>query len=284
MKICDAHNDFLTDIKSETEKINYINFLNDSKIIKYIAGVIWTTELHTPLETITKIYDNYFLKNNKKLFLCLEDLGFITENNFSFSIDKILNVRPFSCGIVWNYNNNLGGGALGNSGLTNLGIRVIKKLEDNNVIIDTAHMNEKTFWEFCKITSKPLYNSHSNLMYFKNNKRNLTDKQIKAIINSNGFMGLSFVQTFISNNLIDTEIIAKQLAYFVQNYGENNIGIGSDFYGTKKLPINLKNYIQFKNLKKSLKKQGLSNKTIKKILYMNFINFIKRNKKSINNK
>lgn len=275
MKICDAHNDFLTEIKTDKEKEDYIKFLKNNKSIRNVACVIWTSELITPLQTISEIKNNYLSKQNKKLILCIEDLGFINKNNFSFVINKLIEIKPFACGLVWNNDNNLGGGALGNSGLTSLGIKVIKELEKNNIIIDTAHMNEKTFWEFCQITTKPIYNSHCNLSYFKNHKRNINNEQIKKIVLSKGFIGLSFVQTFISNNLIDSNIIAKQLAYFVRNYGDEYIGIGSDFYGTKNLPIDLKTYSQFNNLKSALKKAGLQNKSINKILYKNFNKFMK---------
>ncbi len=275
MKICDAHNDFLTDIKSKDEKNNYIKFIKNNKSLKTVACVVWTTELKYPIETLNNFYKNCFEKPSKKLILCLEDLGFINKNNFDFCIKQIINLKPFSCGIVWNNDNNLGGGAFGKLGLTDLGIMVVKELEKNNIIIDTAHMNEKTFWQFAKITTKPLYNSHCNLSFFKQHKRNLNTKQIEYIVHSNGFIGLSFVQTFVSNNLIDARIIAKQLAYFVRNFGYNNIGIGTDFYGTKHLPTNLKTYNDFVNLKKALKAERLSNKIINNILYRNLYRYKK---------
>lgn len=276
MKICDSHNDFLTEIKTFNEQMKYAKSLIKDKQIKHIACVIWTTELNMPLEVINNIHNNFAKIKSDKLILCIEDLGFITKNNLSFCINKIIEIKPFSCGIVWNNDNNLGGGAFGRKGLTLLGKLVIKKLEENNILIDTAHMNKKTYWEFSKITTKPIYNSHSNLTSFKKHKRNLNSKQIKNVIESNGFIGLSFVKSFISNNIIDSNKIANQIVYFINTYGENNIGIGSDFYGTNELPIDIKNYSEFKNLECALINKGIKNKTLKKIFYKNFENFINR--------
>lgn len=268
IKICDAHNDFLTEEHSK----NYVQKLKKNKSIKKVCCVVWTTKLNNPIDFLIKVKKEV-IKRSSKLIFCIEDLGFIKELNFLENMDLIIELKPFSCGIVWNLDNSLGGGTYGKKGLTLLGLSVIKELEKENIIIDTAHMNRKTFYQFCKITTKPIYNSHCNLCYFKDHKRNLNHKQILTIINSNGFIGLSFVQKFVSNNLIDAEIIAKQIKYFISNYGDKNIGIGSDFYGTKNLPVNLKNYNHFKFLYKALKKEGLTKQNIKNVLYKNFERF-----------
>ncbi len=276
MKISDLHNDFLTEISSEKNQKKYFDYLKRNKRIKHVACVVWTSKLKNPLDYLSMIHNKYFNKRYKdKFLLCIEDLGFINENNYQIVIKKIIELKPFYCGLVWNHDNNLGGGALGKKGLSKLGIEVVKKLELNNILIDTAHMNEKTFWQFSKITSKPIINSHSNIKYFNLHRRNLSDKQIKRVKLSQGFIGYSFVQSFISKNKVDSKIVARQIHYLVKKYGDEIIGLGTDFFGTNDLPFDLKTYDNINNLKKNLKDLGLSNTSINKILYKNFDNFIK---------
>ena len=61
----------------------------------------------------------------------------------------------------------------------------------------------------------------------------------------------------------------------VQKFGVNNIGIGSDFYGTENLPINLKSYDDFDNLIQLFFKNGYNENDIQKIFFNNFLNFVK---------
>ena len=272
MKFCDNHNDFLTELKTEKEISNYINKINKDKNLKYVCAVIWTSKIKKPLKVLKDIYDKYFLTKTKLLF-CIEDLGFINKKNLSESLSLLIKLKPFYCGLVWNNDNLLGGGAYGKKSLTKLGKVVIQTLEKNKILIDTAHMNKKTFYGFAKISNFPIYNSHSNLTFFKADKRNLNLKQIKTIVNSKGLICLSFVQAFIFDYLIDLQFIIKQTAYLIAKIGDNNISFGSDFYGTKKLPIDLTRYENLKKLRFCMIKEGISQESVDKIFYKNFLNF-----------
>ena len=66
------------------------------------------------------------------------------------------------------------------------------------------------------------------------------------------------------------------MAFFISKYGDDYIGIGSDFFGTKHLPINLKSYDDMFILKKEMEKVGISKISINKIFYKNFENFLKQ--------
>lgn len=274
MKICDAHNDFLTEIKNNKDRIEYINKINKNKDIKKVCAVIWTSKFKNPIKFIIKIKKNVLDKVNcKKLIICLEDLGFINKQNLEYATNFLIKLKPFSCGLTWNFDNTLGGGAYGKRGLSKLGIKVIKKLEKNNIIIDTAHMNNKTFNDFINITKKPIYNSHSNIFCLYQHKRNLNTYKIKKICSSNGLFCLSFVSKFISNKEITSEDVANQIVYFVRKFGCKNLAIGTDFNGTKNLPVDLKDYINFDALKNFLIRKGVKIKTINKVFYKNFLEF-----------
>ena len=274
MRIADSHNDFLTYYKTRQQKINYLYRLSYTNL-KILNCVFWTTETKNPLKSL--ILNKKILDKNKtkiKLLYSIEDIGFCNLKN----IEKFIENKIDFCGLVWNYNNTLGGGALDNGTITPLGKKIIRKLEENNILIDTAHMNRKTFNSFYKITTKPIYNSHSNIYDLCKHNRNLKDYQIKKIINSNGFLGLSFVKDFIKDgetNFTSLDV-AKQISYFIKKYGNNNVGLGSDFFGTTKLPNNLKCYLDIKNLENDLISLGISPDIINKIFYNNYYDFLLR--------
>ena len=275
MKIFDAHNDFLTSLKTNMERIDYIKEINKNKNIKKVCAVVWTTKIKNIEKYIKNLQNNVLCRVNcKKILLCFEDLGFINKHNFDDIIKILLKIKPLYCGLTWNYNNSLGGGAFGDGGLTILGKRVVEELEKNNIIVDTAHMNAKTFNDFAKISTKPIFNSHTNLLKLYWHKRNLSDKQISLIKKSNGLFCMCFVKNFMSNKQIDVNDIAKQISYFINKFGSNNLAIGTDFFGTKNLPKNLIDYNDFKNLRKRLKKNKVKNNEIKKIFYKNISKFL----------
>ena len=275
MRIFDAHNDFLTEIKQAQTRKAYIKSLGKQKV--KLFAVVWTSELFCHINKIFEYKKE--VVNNKQIIFAIEDLGFINGSNYSKCLKVIKGIKPFYCGLVWNNDNNLGGGCYGKRGLTYLGIKVIKELENNGIVIDTAHMNKKTFWDFTKITTKPLFNSHCNIKALNNHKRNLDGKQIEQIINSDGLVCLSFVKYFISKKkAVSVKDVALQIKYFVDSFGYKNLSIGSDFFGTKELPIGLEKYLDFIGLKKELLSIGLTRKAVHCLFYKNLNDFYKTNK------
>jgi len=108
---------------------------------------------------------------------------------------------------VWNNKNKYGSGFKSDIGLTKEGINLIKKAIDLGIIIDVSHANEKTFDDILNIVSEErkykkiyLIASHSNLKTLCNRERNLTDKQILKLKQTDGYIGLFTNSNFTSLN------------------------------------------------------------------------------------
>lgn len=273
---CDSHTDFMTKFNNFEEKENYVKKIYAWGAEK-ICSAIFTTEEKIGIEKL-KLYKNEIDKINEKFdnILCfsIEDIGTVDP----IDLDKVVTLAPLSVTLTWNYQNFYGGGAKCTTGLTNNGIHACKVFEKNKIFIDTAHMSKQSFDDFCKITTKPIFNSHSNIFSLCENKRNLNDDQIKQIVDSDGFMGLTFYQKFISKKQISCKDIATQFAYLSEKFGCDNFGIGSDLFGfdTKYLPIDLKSYLDIITLEVEMKKIGFLKEDIEKICYMNFLNVLTR--------
>ena len=274
-KIVDLHNDFLGEIKSNNKKIKYLN--NKNTIADYIFSAVWTSNLDY-FSAMKKIdFANDFVRwhnsldsQELKLLLAIEDLHFYSKNN----LDKIINMSPIYCSLTWNSDNCLAGGAIEGGDITTLGIEVIRKLEQNNIQIDTAHLSERSFMSLSMVTEKPLFCSHTAVASLKEHPRNLKDYQIKMIAESGGLIGVAFVSDFItSNKQADVGDIAKNIDYIVSRFGDDYVCLGSDFYGTKNLPKNIKNYKSLQLLEERLENLGYNNETIDKIFFKNASNF-----------
>lgn len=274
---CDSHTDFMTKLKTIDEKEEYVKSIHDLGARK-ILSAIFTTDDNVGIEKL-KIYKSEIDELNQKfdniLYFSVEDLGSVKPNE----LEKLVKLNPISVTLTWNKRNIYGGGAKSNASLSQEGIDACKLLERNNIFVDTAHLNQKCFWQVCSLSSKPIFNSHTNIFSLCKNKRNLTDEQIKQIVSSNGFIGLTIYQKFISRNKIYCKDIALQFAYLADKFGIDNFGIGSDFFGfdEKFLPADLKSYKDLKNLENEMKNLGFSIIETNKLLCDNFIRFLHHN-------
>ena len=258
----DLHNDLLT---AKLAQNAYIKYLFDNK--KYLERLfcpIFTTQLNNPIQYI--VDSNNLLKQYQFAEICIEDIGFLPQDNFDF----LLQIKPKYVGLVWNNSNVYGGGAYDYGGLTKAGKKLVKFLEQNSIIVDTAHMNMRTFFDFVNITEKPIFCSHTGFYSMVNDRRNLTNEQIKIIVQSGGIVGLFFVGKYLSKNSeFSSANIVKNIDYFVQNFGIKNLAIGTDFFGTNDLPCDICNYLQINKIRQELLKIGYKTGEIDAIFTQN---------------
>jgi len=260
--IADLHNDVL-----------YENDSFDAGDNKVVCAV-WTTELTHPLEFFTKV-------KHKAKFRAIEDAWFIKKENF----DSIIDFAPVYCSLTWNHENNLAGGASHNDvGLKVHGKDIIDLLMANSISLDTAHLNERSFFDAIEYLDKgghkgkdySLICSHTCFNGVFRHKRNLTDGQIEAIIEFNGLVGLTLVGDFMGEGRMSEDAVIKQIEYFVGKFGAGHLGIGSDFFGSDSLVI--KDYEELERFKNRLVKIGLKETDINAIFYENVNRFLKTRK------
>lgn len=275
MKICDCHNDFFGELKKD-ELQNYINTCQNAGV-RFLSGSFWTTKKQGDiLHEIASRKDA--IKHGKCFALHIEDLGFIRDE---IELEKLIKINPFSCSLTWNFDNKFAGGSYGEQGLIKLGENVIKKLENNHILFDSAHLNKKSFFDAQNISKNPPYISHTGFCFVRDDKRNLDEEQIKFIVKNKGFIGLFFYDKLsmaknADKSCFSVKNIAENYVRFVDKFGCENIGVGSDFYGIENPPKNLENYSQFQNLICELENLGMSGGEMDKIFYKNFQNFLSK--------
>lgn len=85
------------------------------------------------------------------------------------------------------------------NGLTDLGIKIVARMNDLGMLIDVSHNGEQTFWDVIKYTKKPIIASHSSVWTLCPHRRNLKDEQIKAIAKNGGVIHINFYAGFIDS-------------------------------------------------------------------------------------
>ena len=275
--LSDTHNDFFTKLDS----LKCVKYLENCKrmSVKNLLCSVFSSE-YTKTQALHKICEaDRTLKDfdEKNFLLHIEDLSFVQDTKDN---DFILSLRPFSCSLTWNNDNQFAGGNFGNSGLLPRGKKMIEQMEEHGIILDTAHLNRESFFEAVKTTGKPIFCSHTGLDFVCPSPRNLSDRQVETIIESGGYFGLFLSSTFMNSGKQMTsrtfaEIIYKTLCRFDC---ENNLGIGSDFFGIDIPPKDINFYTDFAKVEEELLLFGITKSTINKIFYKNFENFLAKTK------
>jgi membrane dipeptidase len=95
--------------------------------------------------------------------------------------------------------------------LNELGIRVVKKMNELGMIIDVSHNGEKTFWDVIRTSTKPVIASHSSVFDLCPHRRNLKNDQILAIARNGGVIHLIFYAGFLDSTYEkkSTDLLAK---------------------------------------------------------------------------
>lgn len=264
-KIFDLHNDFFTSKKFRLSKQNY--YSKASQIAEKFASVVWTSEF-SQQDAMKKLYDaKKFEEHHEKCFFAIEDLHFLTKD----TINEVANLHPKYAGLTWNYDNNLAGGALEFGDLSGFGKNVIKSFENNNIIIDTAHLNEKSFMSVANYCAKPIICSHTASFSVNSHPRNLKDYQVKIIIESGGIVGICLVSDFLTGKRNSTVLdYIKHIDYLVNKFGIDSFAIGTDFCGTNHLPSGITDYKSLqKELSLGLEKLGYKPNDINKLFCVN---------------
>ncbi len=263
----DLHNDFLTKLNDD-DIVKYLE--TNQNLLDLICCPVFTTELKNPLK---------FIKNAKKTIknynfckISIEDIGFLKQKNFF----EILKIKPIYISLTWNYKNKFAGGAYSDGRLTEYGKVMIRKCEENNILIDCAHLNYRSFSDILDISKRPVICSHTGFCDIVWDKRNLTRHQIKDLIDNKGIIGLYFVGKYISKERINAYDIIKNIDYFVQNFGVDNLCFGTDFFGTDDLPKKITQYKDMELIKRLLVKCGYTHLDINKIFKTNAERFFQK--------
>ena len=121
-------------------------------------------------------------------------------------------------------------------GLSDAGKALVRGCNELGIVVDLAHLNEQGFWDVAKLTTKPLVASHANAHAVCPASRNLTDRQLDAIAESRGLVGINFSVSELrpdGHREADTPLtmVAEMIDHLVGRLGIDGVGFGSDFDG-----------------------------------------------------
>jgi membrane dipeptidase len=159
-------------------------------------------------------------------------------------------------------------------GLTAAGKALVKRCAQLGVVVDLSHLNEAGFWDVARADLGPLVVSHAGAHALSPCSRNLTDRQLDAIRDSGGLVGIVFATQFLRTDFAsdpDTplELIAEHARYVADRIGVEHVALGSDFDGAV-IPGPLGDVAGLPKLLESLREHGFGESELEAIAWGNW--------------
>ncbi len=185
------------------------------------------------------------------------------------------------------------------TGLTEFGLSVVRRLNELGVLIDLSHCGPQTSMDAIRASRAPAAFTHTLAKRLYNHDRGKDDALLKAIAEKGGYIGILAVAGFLTDRPQTTiDDAMDHLDYVVKLVGIDHVGLGTDFFGFS-LPVNVaakidellgilgfrpehrasfsqkvkgfEDYTQFQNIIAALRKRGYKHAEIEKLAGRNFL-------------
>ena len=204
------------------------------------------------------------------------------------ALEEFYDLGLRSLGLVWSRPNAYAGGVPfrfpgspdTGPGLTDAGKELIRECNRLGVLIDLSHLNEKGFWDVAGLSEAPLVATHSNAHALCPTPRNLTDRQLDAIRDSDGMVGVNFAVAFLRDDGRDDantplETVVRHVDHLVEKVGIDRVGFGSDFDGAR-VPKAIGDVSGLPKLLAVLKEHGYGEDELRKLAHGNWLRVLRK--------
>lgn len=161
-------------------------------------------------------------------------------------------------------------------GLTDAGRALVRACNELGILVDLSHLNERGFWDVAELSDAPLVATHSNAHALCASTRNLTDRQLDAIRDSGGVVGVNFAVSFLREDGLlrpdETSIdeIVRHVDYLAERMGVDHVAFGSDFDGAL-VPEELGGIAGLPKLVDALRASGFDDEGVAKVTHRNWL-------------
>jgi membrane dipeptidase len=174
-------------------------------------------------------------------------------------------------------------------GIGSRGRELLREMDRLGLILDVSHLCDESFWEALDVFQGPLWASHSNCRAIVPHNRQLSDEQIKCVIERGGVIGAvldgwMLVPGWVRHKTtpesagLKLERLIEQIDHVCQIAGNaQHSGIGSDLdggFGREQTPTDLDTIADLARLEELLKTRGYSQKDVEGVLHGNFIRIL----------
>jgi membrane dipeptidase len=181
------------------------------------------------------------------------------------------------------------GGTGCDTSLTPAGVDLLHAMTKLNMILDVTHLCDKSLYQAIDVFSGPVLASHHNCRAIVDNTRQLSDEQIKRLIDRRAVIGVALDACMIdpvwfkerSNKDIPLDRLADHIDHICRIAGNaRHVALGTDLdggFGCEETPHDLNTYSDLQKLTSILSARGYIDQDVNNIFYQNWLDFFLKN-------
>ena len=159
--------------------------------------------------------------------------------------------------------------------LTRAGREYVEALDEKRILVDLAHISREGFFDAIEAHdgSLPVIVTHTGVTGVREHWRNLDDRQLRAVADTGGTVGVMYQGNFLGPSMFGARIewVVDHLEHIVKTVGEDHASLGSDWDGAIVPPTRMPTCLEAPRLVQIMLDRGFSTDRIQKILGGNFL-------------
>ena len=189
------------------------------------------------------------------------------------NLDQFFDRGVRMIGLTHFFDNEAGGSAHGwtKGGITELGIKAVRKMEDLGIAVDLAHASPKLVDDVLAIATKPVFVSHTGVKATCAGPRNLSDTHIRKIAATGGVIGIGFFSGAVCGKSV--KHIVDAIMHVINLTGTGHVALGSDYDGAVSTAFDVTGLPM---IAEELLNRGVSENTVAKIMGQNTLNALRK--------
>lgn len=171
------------------------------------------------------------------------------------------------------------------------GVALLREMSRLKLILDTTHLTDEGFAQAMDLYDGPVWASHCNVRKIVPNQRQLSDEQIKQLVDRGAVIGgmldcwamdIRFIDTVSDPWQLDIKLeqLVDHWDHICQLAGDSlHVAIGSDLdgiFGTEQSPWDLNSVADLQKFESILEKRGYKDSDIDNIFYANWSRFLRK--------
>lgn len=171
------------------------------------------------------------------------------------------------------------------------GLELLKEMEKLNIILDATHLCDDAFWQAMDHFQGHVWASHNNCRSLVKHNRQFSDEQIKVLIERGAVIGGALDAWMMVPNwergksdpkkmACNLEKLIDHLDHICQIAGNtDHIGIGTDLdgaFGKEQCPYDLDTIADLQKIPSILSKRGYTPKDLEKVMFGNWLRFLRK--------
>lgn len=174
-------------------------------------------------------------------------------------------------------------------GLTPKGRELLRAMQKLGIVCDLTHLADEAFWQALEAYDGPVIASHNNCRSITPHQRQLSDDQLRAIIQRKGVIGVAFDAWMMAPGWSEDRsarppvLIEKaidHIDHICQLAGNvRHVAIGSDLdggFGIEQTPDDMETIADLQRLIPLLATRGYTMEEVEAIFYSNWMTFFRR--------